>query len=105
MRVKIHGGTAKSSDSSLCITCRFATVVKGRALRDEIIECRRLSEPRNRITFPVASCTGYADRRGAAVHEMEDIAWILRSNPKRNRIGFVKASSLKPQERYVLPDE
>jgi hypothetical protein len=36
---------------------------------------------------------------------MEEIAWVLRSDPRRNELGFVKASKLKPQERYVLPDE
>jgi hypothetical protein len=36
---------------------------------------------------------------------MEEIAWVLRSDPRRNEVGFVKASQLKPQERYVLPDE
>jgi len=36
---------------------------------------------------------------------MEDIEWVLRSDPHRNQIGFVEARKLKPHERYVLPDE
>ena len=104
MRLKIHGGTANHSESSLCLTCRFATVVKGRTLRDEIVECRKLSD-RARITFPVTFCTGYADQRLASIREMEEIAWILRSDPRRNQIGFVEARKLKPAERYVLPDD
>lgn len=36
---------------------------------------------------------------------MEDIAWILRTDPKRKQIGFVQARDLKPRERYVLADE
>jgi hypothetical protein len=39
MRVKIRGGTASNGEPSLCLTCRFATVVKGASLRDEIVEC------------------------------------------------------------------
>jgi hypothetical protein len=35
---------------------------------------------------------------------MEDVAWVLRSDPRRNEVGFVKASKLKPGERYVLED-
>ena len=104
MRLKIRGGTANHGDPSLCLTCRFATIVKGQSLHDEIVECRRLSD-HSRITFPVTFCTGYADRRHASIHEMEEIAWILRSDPKRNEVGFVKASSLKPAERHILPDE
>lgn len=57
------------------------------------------------FTFTVTSCTAYADRRRAALHETEEIAWVLRSDPKQNSIGFVKVSELKPQDRYVLPDE
>jgi len=104
MRLKIRGGTANSGEPSLCLTCRFATIVKGRRLRDEIVECRRLSD-HSRITFPVNFCTGYADRRHPSIQEMEDIAWVLRSDPRRNELGFVKASKLKPHERHVLPDE
>jgi hypothetical protein len=104
MHLKIRGGTANSGEPSLCLTCRFATVVKGQRLREEIVECNRLSD-HSRITFSVSFCTGYADRRHASLREMEEIAWVLRSDPRRHEIVFVKASKLEPQERYVLPDE
>jgi hypothetical protein len=29
MRIKIRGGTASNGEPSLCLTCRFATIVKG----------------------------------------------------------------------------
>src|SRR6266513_2236270 len=101
MRLK-RGGTANHGDPSLCQTCRFATIIKGRRLRDEIVECDRLSHANNRITFSVSTCSGYADRRHASIHEMEEIAWILRSDPKKNTVGFVKASELKLRDRFVL---
>ena len=56
MHLKIRGGTANSTEPSLCLTCRSATVIKGQRLRDEIIECSRLSDGHNRITFPVTFC-------------------------------------------------
>jgi len=101
MRLKIREGTADNGEPTLCLTCRFATIVKGRSLNEEIIECGRLSNG-TRITFTVTSCTGYADRRRAALHEMEEIAWILRSDPKKGSIGFVKASELR---RLVVADD
>ena len=104
MRLKIHGGTVNSSEPSLCHTCRFATIIKGQRLHDEIVECARLSD-HARITFTVTTCTAYADRRRASIHEMEEIAWVLRSDPRRNQIGFVPARSLKPHERYVLSED
>src|SRR5436190_11469223 len=94
MRLKIQGGTADNGQPTLCLTCRFATIVKGRALTDEIIECSRLSD-RARITFNVVSCSEYGDRRRGALHEMEEIAWILRTDPKRKTIGFARASDLR----------
>lgn len=105
MRVKIHGGTVAHGDAPLCHTCRYATIVTGPGLRDQIIECQELAFGRQRITFPVHSCTGYSDRRHASLREMEDLAWVLRSDPRRNQIGFVPASKLRERERYVLDDE
>jgi hypothetical protein len=105
MRLRIEGGTTRHDQPSLCLSCRYATVVRGVSLRDEIVECRRLSEPHNRIGFPVTFCTGYIDRTHPSISEMEEIAWILRSDPKRNQVGFVKASDLKPKDGYGLPNE
>jgi hypothetical protein len=86
MRIKVTGGTARSDEPSLCLTCRFATVVKGVSLRDGIIECSQLSYGRNRVTFPVTQCTEYSD-------------------PKKNTIGFVKRTELTRRERFVLDDD
>ena len=74
MRVKIRGGTVSQGDPSLCLTCRFATVVKGVSFRDDIVECSQLSNGRQHITFTVTSCSDYADRRRASLREMEEIA-------------------------------
>ena len=60
---------------------------------------------RGRITFPVTYCTSYSDRRQPSVREMEEIAWILRSDPKRKEIGFVHGSKLRDRERLVDIDE
>ncbi len=104
MRLKIRGGTVNHGDPSLCSTCRFATIVKGQRPSDEIIQCGRLSDA-FRVTFPVTSCTSYSDERLPSLGDMEDIAWILRSDPRRNQIGFVEARKLKPRDRYVLGDD
>jgi hypothetical protein len=105
MRVKIRGGTVMHGDAPLCQTCRYATIVKGPTLGDEIIECASLTYGRGRITFPVTYCTAYSDRRQASIREMEEIAWILRSDPKRKEIGFVSASKLRERDRYVLVED
>jgi hypothetical protein len=103
MRLKILGGTVEHGQPSLCLTCRSATIVRGHSLREEIIDCSRLDG--RRITFAVTSCSGYTDRRRASLREMEEIAWVLRSDPSKGQIGFIEARKLKPVDRYVLPDE
>ena len=105
MRVKIRGGTANTGEPSLCLTCRYATIVKGPSLRDEIVECSELAYGRNRITFPVNLCSEYSDRRQPSLRAMEEIAWVLRSDPKKNEIGFVKRSELTRRERFVLDED
>lgn len=89
MHVKVHGGTPDHSGSTLCHTCRWATIVKGRAVGHEIIKC---SEILGRVPFPVTSCTEYSDRRLPSRSDMEDIAWVLRTDSKTRTIGFVKPS-------------
>jgi hypothetical protein len=104
MRLKIVGGTAQHGEPSLCLSCRHATLVNGTSLRDQIVDCGRLASSRSRVPFPVISCSGYSDRRQPSLREMEEIAWVLRTDARKNQIGFVHARDLKPRERYVLPD-
>jgi hypothetical protein len=104
MRLKIHGGTVTDGQSSLCNTCRSATIVRGSRLSDEIVSCgKRLVN--DQVTFSVASCTGYSDRRLPSLYDMEDIAWVLRSNARTKKIGFVRARDLKSDERHVLNED
>jgi hypothetical protein len=105
MRVKIQGGTVRHGEPSLCLTCRHATVAQGPGLQDRIVDCARLSSRDARIPFPVCSCSAYSDRRHPTVHEMEDIAWVLRTDARRKSIGFVQGRDLKPIQRYVLSDD
>lgn len=105
MRVKIQGGTATSGEPSLCVTCRYATIIKGARLRDEIVECSELAFGRGRINFVVTTCSAYSDKRRPSIRAMEEIAWVLQSDPRKNQIGFVRASALKSKDRYVLPEE
>ncbi len=81
MHLKVHGGTVQHGGESLCTTCRFATIVRGPSLRDEIVECSRLSEGHNRIRFRVRTCSVYSDRRQPSIHDMEDIAWCCERRP------------------------
>jgi hypothetical protein len=105
VRIKIRGGTVDHGQRPLCETCRWSTVIRGPRLGDEIVECSRLSYRNQRVPFPVVSCSGYADRRQASLREMEEMAWVLRSDPHRKQVGFVRSSRLKDEERYVFEED
>src|SRR5262245_26733560 len=105
MQVKVHEGTTRHDQASLCLSCRHATVVKGHRLEEQLVFCDLLYGGNNRIRFPVASCSGFASRTHPTIREMEEIAWVLRTDPNRKPIGFVAARDLKPEDRYVLPED
>jgi hypothetical protein len=105
MRVKVHGGTVAHGEPSLCYTCRHATIVKGTTQKHEIVDCQRLSGVPGRITFAVTSCSAYSDSRTPTLNQMEDIAWVLRSDPKRKNIGFVRSRDLRPRERMHFEED
>ena len=105
MSFKIRGGTTTDASESLCTTCRNATIVRGPRLEHDIVECGMLTGHRRRITFPVTFCTDYSDRRLPTLRSMEEIAWVLRTDNRTKKIGFVPARKLKFEDRFVLNEE
>ena len=102
MKVKIRGGTVDHGGPPLCETCRYATVARGRTLQEEVVFCGHMPFTDRRVRFAVTSCSDYSDLRRPSLYEMEEIAWVLRSDPSRERIGFVNARELEEDERHVL---
>jgi hypothetical protein len=79
--------------------------MKGPKLGDEIVLCKLLPFSSRRVPFPVTSCTGYSDRTQPSLWHMEEIAWVLRSDPSRSRIGFIEARRMKEEDRHVLEED
>ena len=104
MRFKIKGGITSDQNTSLCLSCRSATLINGPGLSDQIIVCSRIGD-NDRVTFVVTSCTAYSDKSLPSPYNMEDSAWILRSDPRRKQVGFVRSRDLKFEERHQLDDD
>jgi hypothetical protein len=98
----VKKGTVDHGRPPLCESCRCATVIRGHRLGDEIVECSRLSSRNQRVPFPVSSCSDYLDRSKPTLYDMESIAWVLKTDPRRNQVGFVHASKLKDEDRHLL---
>lgn len=101
--IKVKGGTPQGSET-LCRTCSYGHIIKGFRATEEEVFCRYFYLERE-IHFPVSECTFYEDRRLASKREMEEIAWILRTDMPRRRVGFISPEQLREieAEAAVLP--
>jgi hypothetical protein len=102
MHLKVQNGTASSGESSLCNTCRFSTIVRGRTLDEEIVQCHAISMRSMRVTFKVTFCTAYNDARRPSYLQMVEHAWILRPGSKKRPAGFIRGSDLKQDELSAI---
>jgi hypothetical protein len=94
--IKVKDGTPQGAET-LCVTCRWARIVKGFSLSQEEIHCGWLW--RNRLVkFPVSQCSAYDDKRLPSKCDMEKIAWILLTKQAGRTIGFVTVKQFREIE-------
>ncbi len=101
MRLKILGGSS-AADSSLCTSCRFSMIMRGREPDEELVHCQAAPMQTTLITFRVTSCSAYFDARQPTYMQMLDQAWILQPASKKRQAGFVRGADLPPHERSSL---
>lgn len=102
MRINVHGGTTRDDGASLCLTCRYATIVQGTKASERIVRCSRVESP---IPFKVTSCSEYINRQHASLYHMEDIAWILRTDNRSKQAGFVRSRDLPVKDRLFIDED
>jgi hypothetical protein len=98
MHLKVQNGTVSNSESSLCSTCRLSTIVRGRTLAEEIVQCHALSMRATRVTFKVTYCSSYSDARRPSYLQMVENAWILQPGSKKRPAGFIRGADLRQEE-------
>jgi hypothetical protein len=105
MRVRVHNGTVSHGESNLCTTCRHSTIIRGRTLDEEIVQCQAVTIRATAITFKVTSCSAYSDERLPTYMQMLENAWILQPGSKKRPAGFIRGSDLRDEEmRGVMTD-
>jgi hypothetical protein len=102
---KIYGGTARNDQKSLCSNCRFATIVRGQTLDEEVVHCQSVTTRGMRVTFKVTSCTSHSDMDQPTYMQLLEDAWILKPGSKKRPPGFVKHSELKAEEMELIMKE
>jgi hypothetical protein len=94
--IKVKDGTPEGAQS-LCRTCRWAHIVKGFGVSQEMIHCRWLAyDPP--VLFSVSQCNSYDDKRIPSKADMEKIAWVLMTKKPGRTIGFVTAKQFREIE-------
>lgn len=79
----MKGMTPDHSRESRCYTCKSATIVKGYAESQQIIECSALS---CRVPFPVYECSAYKHKLELTLYQLMSMGQIVEK--KDNKIGF-----------------
>jgi hypothetical protein len=98
MRIKVHNGTVPNGDTSLCGTCRHATIIRGRTLDEEIVQCEAVGVHATRVTFKVTSCNAHSDIAHPTYMQYLEDAWILQPGSKRRPAGFVRSRDLRQEQ-------
>jgi hypothetical protein len=98
MRIKVYGGTVPNDGDSLCATCRYSRITRGRRIDEEIVFCEASHLRTTWITFKVTSCSEYSDQSQPTCFELMQQAWILQPASRKQPAGFVRASDLREEE-------
>ena len=83
----VEGGTPFGDP--LCPTCRWFQEIKGQSLTQISMNCSYLSKP---LKFRAYECSQYSDKRYPHVNDMTQIAWMLVTDVKTKKIGFMSAA-------------
>ena len=105
MYLKVHGGTVEHSDPSLCITCRHSSIIRGRTLDEEVVQCSASVMRSFVVPFKVTSCSSYSDARLPSYADLVRQAWILEPHSRRRPAGFIHARELKADELSAVVAE
>jgi hypothetical protein len=87
-RLKVLDGTRSSHAPRLCDTCHSGLVRRGAADSDEHVYCTIM---KREVRTRVVDCNRYNDRTTPSLWDLQQIAWVLRTDSKRQKLGFVHA--------------
>ena len=102
--IKVFQGTRSIDAPRLCDSCSNGVVMRGPADSEEYIHCSLMEKP---IKMRVTECNRYVDRTKPSLWAMKEIAWVLQSDSKRQKIGFVTAKEWRKlnENENLLPQQ
>jgi len=94
--IKVKQGTPRS-DESLCSTCRNCIRMVGMNTGREKVYCDSLPAIHMPLREPMVECSLYDDMRRPEMYQMEQMAWIVRTDKKTHKIGFSSPEDRKKE--------
>lgn len=100
--LKVMSGTRSPESPRLCDTCQSGVVHRGAAESDEHVYCTVIER---QVQTRVVECNRYVYRTRPSLWDLRQIAWVLRTDSKRQPIGFVRAAEWERQheDEELLP--
>ncbi len=92
-KINVFEGT-RSDAPRLCDSCSNGVVLRGPAKSEEYVYCSLVEKP---IVMRVTECNRYANRAQAPLWALKEIAWVLHTDSKRQKIGFLRAKEWQQQ--------
>lgn len=101
-RFRVQNGTRSLLAPRLCDTCNSGIVRKGASESEEEVFCQVTNQ---RVETRVVECNRYNDRAKPSLWEMRQIAWVLQTDSRREKIGFLRAKEWerKHDDEELLP--
>jgi hypothetical protein len=102
-RVKVLNGTRSLCAPRLCDTCQSGIVRRGPSESNEEIYCTLM---KRNVEMRVVECSRYVDRSRPSLWDMRQIASVLQTDSKRQKIGFLRAKEWerKFEDEELLPN-
>jgi len=94
--LKIMSGTRSPESPRLCDTCDSGMVHRGAAESDEHVYCTIIER---QVHTRVVECNRYQNRSRPSLWDLRQIAWVLRTDARRQPMGFVRAAEWERQHK------
>ena len=106
MRFKVVGGTAKGRSEPLCSSCNHSHIMEDEQ-GNVTIQCSYYGFGRESIVInkKIIKCNNHEERHRTPLHQLERIAWVLRTDRFGKQIGFKPYSKLTPEEKREVEEE
>lgn len=98
INLKVQNGTPLSDGKVLCLSCRAATSCRDQNGRS-YIRCHVFERG---VRGRIVECSSYQNKATPSLHDLYEMSWILRTDSKREQIGFKPYKDMDSSEKNKI---